>query len=102
MKTNRLYSPLRYPGGKASFSPFIAKVMELMVHQVYICLLDSFRQLHQLFKITRTISPIHKQVAKPFSTKLTSHSFCKIERHLNHSSIVIGVDSSKCKSSSEY
>ena len=29
MKTNRLYSPLRYPGGKASFSPFIAKVMEL-------------------------------------------------------------------------
>ena len=28
MSANRLYSPLRYPGGKATFSPFIAKVME--------------------------------------------------------------------------
>ncbi len=28
MHTNRLYSPLRYPGGKARFAPFIAKVME--------------------------------------------------------------------------
>jgi DNA adenine methylase len=28
MSSNRLYSPLRYPGGKASFSPFIAQVME--------------------------------------------------------------------------
>jgi len=28
MFSNRLYSPLRYPGGKASFAPFIAKVME--------------------------------------------------------------------------
>lgn len=29
MFTNRLYSPLRYPGGKAPFAPFIAKVMEV-------------------------------------------------------------------------
>ena len=28
MFSNRLYSPLRYPGGKAPFAPFIAKVME--------------------------------------------------------------------------
>ncbi len=28
MYSNRLYSPLRYPGGKAPFAPFIAKVME--------------------------------------------------------------------------
>jgi len=28
MYSNRLYSPLRYPGGKALFAPFIAKVME--------------------------------------------------------------------------
>ena len=28
MFSNRLYSPLRYPGGKASFAPFIAKLME--------------------------------------------------------------------------
>ncbi|MFC3117350.1 DNA adenine methylase [Cellvibrio fontiphilus] len=28
MFSNRLYSPLRYPGGKASFAPFIAGVME--------------------------------------------------------------------------
>ena len=28
MYSNKLYSPLRYPGGKAPFSPFIAKVME--------------------------------------------------------------------------
>ncbi|MFZ6771751.1 DNA adenine methylase [Undibacterium sp. SXout7W] len=27
MFSNRLYSPLRYPGGKASFAPFIAKLM---------------------------------------------------------------------------
>lgn len=27
MYSNRLYSPLRYPGGKAPFAPFIAKVM---------------------------------------------------------------------------
>lgn len=27
MFSNRLYSPLRYPGGKAPFAPFIAKVM---------------------------------------------------------------------------
>jgi len=27
MFSNRLYSPLRYPGGKAQFAPFIAKVM---------------------------------------------------------------------------
>lgn len=29
MFSNRLYSPLRYPGGKAPFAPFIAKVMEI-------------------------------------------------------------------------
>jgi DNA adenine methylase len=29
MHSNKLYSPLRYPGGKAPFAPFIAKVMEL-------------------------------------------------------------------------
>jgi DNA adenine methylase len=28
MFSNRLYSPLRYPGGKAPFAPFIAKVMD--------------------------------------------------------------------------
>ena len=28
MFSNRLYSPLRYPGGKAAFAPFIAKLME--------------------------------------------------------------------------
>ena len=28
MFSNRLYSPLRYPGGKAPFAPYIAKVME--------------------------------------------------------------------------
>lgn len=28
MFTNRLYSPLRYPGGKAPFAPFIARVLE--------------------------------------------------------------------------
>lgn len=28
MFSNRLYSPLRYPGGKAPFAPFIAKLME--------------------------------------------------------------------------
>ncbi|MDK9721990.1 MAG: DNA adenine methylase [Rhodospirillales bacterium] len=28
MFSNRLYSPLRYPGGKAPFAPFIANVME--------------------------------------------------------------------------
>lgn len=28
MFSNRLYSPLRYPGGKARFAPFIAKIME--------------------------------------------------------------------------
>jgi len=28
MFSSRLYSPLRYPGGKAPFAPFIAKVME--------------------------------------------------------------------------
>lgn len=28
MFSNRLFSPLRYPGGKASFAPFIAKVMQ--------------------------------------------------------------------------
>lgn len=28
MFSNRLYSPLRYPGGKAPFAPFIATVME--------------------------------------------------------------------------
>ena len=28
MYSNRLYSPLRYPGGKAPFAPFIAKIME--------------------------------------------------------------------------
>jgi len=27
MFSNRLYSPLRYPGGKAPFAPFIAKIM---------------------------------------------------------------------------
>lgn len=29
MFSNRLYSPLRYPGGKAAFAPFIASVMDL-------------------------------------------------------------------------
>lgn len=29
MFSKRLYSPLRYPGGKAPFAPFIAKVMEV-------------------------------------------------------------------------
>ena len=29
MFSNRLYSPLRYPGGKAPFAPFIAKLMEV-------------------------------------------------------------------------
>lgn len=29
MYSNRLYSPLRYPGGKAPFAPFIAKAMEV-------------------------------------------------------------------------
>lgn len=28
MYSNKLYSPLRYPGGKAPFAPFIAEVME--------------------------------------------------------------------------
>ena len=28
MYSNKLYSPLRYPGGKAPFAPFIGKVME--------------------------------------------------------------------------
>lgn len=28
MYSNRLYSPLRYPGGKAPFAPFVAKVMK--------------------------------------------------------------------------
>lgn len=28
MNSNKLYTPLRYPGGKAQFAPFIAKVME--------------------------------------------------------------------------
>jgi len=28
MYSNKLYSPLRYPGGKAPFAPFIAKIME--------------------------------------------------------------------------
>lgn len=28
MYSNKLYSPLRYPGGKARFAPFIAQVME--------------------------------------------------------------------------
>jgi DNA adenine methylase len=28
MYSNKLYSPLRYPGGKAPFAPYIAKVME--------------------------------------------------------------------------
>jgi len=28
MYSNKLYSPLRYPGGKAPFAPFIAQVME--------------------------------------------------------------------------
>jgi DNA adenine methylase len=28
MYSNKLYSPLRYPGGKAQFAPFIAQVME--------------------------------------------------------------------------
>lgn len=28
MYSNKLYSPLRYPGGKAPFAPFIAKVMK--------------------------------------------------------------------------
>ncbi len=27
MYSNKLYSPLRYPGGKAPFAPFIAAVM---------------------------------------------------------------------------
>jgi len=29
MYSNKLYTPLRYPGGKAQFAPFIAKVMEV-------------------------------------------------------------------------
>jgi DNA adenine methylase len=29
MYSNKLYTPLRYPGGKAQFAPFIAKVMEI-------------------------------------------------------------------------
>ena len=29
MFSNRLYSPLRYPGGKAPFAPFLAKVMDV-------------------------------------------------------------------------
>lgn len=29
MYSNKLYTPLRYPGGKARFAPFIAQVMEL-------------------------------------------------------------------------
>lgn len=29
MYSNRLYSPLRYPGGKAPFAPFISRVMEV-------------------------------------------------------------------------
>jgi DNA adenine methylase len=29
MFSNRLYSPLRYPGGKAPFAPFIAKLMQV-------------------------------------------------------------------------
>lgn len=29
MYSKKLYTPLRYPGGKAQFAPFIAKVMEL-------------------------------------------------------------------------
>src|SRR5687768_4735276 len=28
MYSNKLYTPLRYPGGKARFAPFIAQVME--------------------------------------------------------------------------
>lgn len=28
MFSNKLYSPLRYPGGKAPFAPFVAKIME--------------------------------------------------------------------------
>lgn len=28
MYSNKLYTPLRYPGGKAQFAPFIAKIME--------------------------------------------------------------------------
>lgn len=28
MYSNKLYTPLRYPGGKAKFAPFLAKVME--------------------------------------------------------------------------
>ena len=29
MYSNKLYTPLRYPGGKAPFAPFISKVMEM-------------------------------------------------------------------------
>ncbi len=29
MYSNKLYTPLRYPGGKARFAPFIAKIMEV-------------------------------------------------------------------------
>jgi len=29
MYSNKLYTPLRYPGGKAKFAPFIARVMEV-------------------------------------------------------------------------
>lgn len=29
MYSNKLYTPLRYPGGKAKFAPFIAKMMEV-------------------------------------------------------------------------
>jgi len=28
MYSNKLYTPLRYPGGKASFAPFIAQLMD--------------------------------------------------------------------------
>ena len=28
MYSNKLYSPLRYPGGKAPFAPFVASLME--------------------------------------------------------------------------
>src|SRR5450830_1189799 len=28
MYSNKLYTPLRYPGGKAKFAPFIAQVMD--------------------------------------------------------------------------
>lgn len=28
MYSNRLYTPLRYPGGKARFAPFVTKVID--------------------------------------------------------------------------